>query len=270
MKTAMPMGLMSTLQSHAPSLASPVKMKLKPGDAKLMSNQINRTAPTAPSFQAEKDPFAKAAAAHWADALGRSMARADMEKAARAEDLEAAGIAAGEAFAKMAGGLGAAALNFAKSHPGASIGGALGLAHGLANGGIGTGLVEGATGAGIGHGIQAGGAAALAHPELGPKMRAAKDAVMARMGKNTASQEASDLSKFSSMGDELQKIAFGAALAGAARAAIPAITNFVKANPLKAGLGAASAVGNFASARKNGEGLGSALLSGGMGAATAL
>jgi gas vesicle protein len=82
--------------------------------------------------------------------------------------------------------------------------------------------------------------------------------------------------KSASMADELEEIAetektaFGAAIAGALRSAVPAAMNFVKSNPLKAGLGAASAFGNFRSARQNGEGIGGALLSGAAGAASAL
>lgn len=305
MKTAMPAGLMSSLQLHAPSLAAPVKMKLKPGDSKLMSNQINRTAPAqaAPPPMIEKDPFGKfgSAATNWADSMGRELARTDMEKAARAEALEVTGAAAGEALAKMAGGLGAAALNFAKNNKGATIGAGLGLLHGTMNGGIGTGLMEAGVGAGAGYGVEKGVGMAMNHPDIGPKMKAMKDEALGRLAAKrqaisdkglamtspasprsatmvgVAPQKTimgvappADVTKLSAMNDELAKIAFGAALANIAKSAIPAITNFVKTNPLKAGMGAASAVGNFVSARKNGEGLGSSLISGATGAASAL
>ncbi len=276
MKTAMPAGLMSSLQSHAPSLTSPVKMKLKPGDSKLMSNQINRTIPThaAPPIQVEKDPFGKFGSMNWADSMGREMARSDMEKAAHAQQVEATAVAAGAALVKMAG-LGAAAMGLAKAHPGATIGAALGLAHGaLKNGGgLGSALTEGAMGAGVGAGAQHGIKAVKAHPELGRDLQGVKDRVMAHMtdrvlGTGAAAPSVGKVA-LAAMNDELHKIAFGG-LASIAKAAVPAITSFVKNNPFKAGMGAVSAVSNFASARKNGEGLGSALLSGGMGAASAV
>jgi hypothetical protein len=154
-------------------------------------------------------------------------------------------------------------------------------------------VVEGGVGAGVGAGAQYGLGKAMEHPDYGGKLRAAKEQLMAKMRggappappgatllgvapQKTIMGVAPPAAKVAAMRDEIAKIAeeekaaFGAALAGAARAAIPAITNFVKTNPLKAGLGAASAIGNFASARKNGEGLGSALISGASGAASAL
>jgi hypothetical protein len=60
-KLAMDSKVTQALQAVAPSK---VKMSLKPGDSKLMANQVKRTMP-APSML-EKDPFAKAASIQWA------------------------------------------------------------------------------------------------------------------------------------------------------------------------------------------------------------
>lgn len=181
----------------------------------------------------------------WAENMGRSMARADFQKTAYENTLASCAEGAGIELAKM-GGLGEAALAFAKKNPGAAIGGGLGALHGLMNGGIGSAVTEGAVGAAAGHGIHSYGQ---------------------QNGINSLETAKAHIDQLRKMG--MDKEAFGALLQ-AAKSALPAAMNFIKANPLKAGIGAAQAVGNFASSRKNGEGLGSSLLSGAAGAASAL
>lgn len=203
----------------------------------------------------------------WADSIGRSMARADMQKVAHQEELARCATEAAEAVVKL-GSLGQAALAFAKKNPGAAIGGGLGALHGLMNGGLGSAVTEGAVGAAAGHGVQHYGQQnnlkssgdVLNH--VNEKIEALK---ALRGGPSVNPNPVQPAVKLS-----FDKEAFGAALASAARSAIPAAMNFIKSNPLKAGIGAAQAVGNFASARKSGEGLGSSLLSGAAGAASAL
>jgi hypothetical protein len=214
----------------------------------------------------------------WADELGRSMARTDMEKNAYARELASSAAHAGQELAKtanpMLAGLGAKMLDFAKKNPGVAIGGGLGALHGLTkhDGGVGSALTEGAMGAGLGYGGQM----AMQHPAARATVDVAKERVMSHPPVARFIGDVKERMKTSSIASEFaaiaedEKVAFGAAIAGALRSAVPAAMNFVKSNPLKAGLGAASAFGNFRSARQNGEGIGGALLSGAAGAASAL
>ncbi len=198
----------------------------------------------------------------WAETMGRSMARADAEKIAHEELLREAGtVTAKLAALGGLGGIGTAALALAKKNPGAAIGGGLGAIHGLMNNGIGGALGEGALGAGLGAGAQHLYGKAQQSPGLALKL----DTLKAQAKERLSPTPIADSLKVA-----MEKEAFGAAIGAALKGAMPAAMNFIKSNPLKAGLGAASAASNFSTARKNGEGLGSALLSGATGAASAL
>jgi hypothetical protein len=173
-KTAMDPKLTMALQKAAPAMKGPgaVKMSLKPGDSKLMANQIKRTTP-APQVHVEADPFPtqKAAAAQAiaeADAWGRELARADFSKMAKARSLQKLGSVAGSIMAKRAAAAAGAGglIEWALAHPhqaGAIVGGGIGAVHGLMkqDGGIGSAISEGAAGAGAG--ALAGGAAKAIH-----------------------------------------------------------------------------------------------------------
>lgn len=178
------------------------------------------------------------------------MARSDFQKTAYENTISKCAEGAGIELAKM-GGLGNAALAFAKKNPGAAIGGGLGALHGLMNGGIGSAVTEGAVGAAAGHGVQSYG------------KQNGIDSL------ETAKAHVNQLRK--TAGEDMSKEAFGALLQ-AARAAIPQAGKWLaqSGNALKAGIGAVNGVSNFASARKSGEGLGGSLLSGAAGAASAL
>lgn len=196
----------------------------------------------------------------WADSIGRSLARADLEKDAQQMALEGYAEMAGAALAKQASAatIGATLLNFAKKNPGVVIGGGLGLMN--------DGLRGAALGAGAGYGAQS-----YAHNHglnsVGAAMDHGKGLIDKLRGPAAPTPIADELAKVSS--ELLEKEAFGAAIAGALRGAIPAITNFVKQNPIKAGLGALNGVSSFKSSLNNGEGMGKALLSGATGAASA-
>lgn len=183
-KVAMSGGLVEKLQAAAPH---DVKMSLKAGDSKLMSNQIKKTMPgtRVSALAVEKDPFGKAASViseklAECDTWGRDLARADVAQAVRADELsEVAQAAVKEAavtdFLKA---VAPKAIEFAKVHPGAVIGGGLGALHGLMRqgGGVGSALVEGAGGAALGHGAQHfGGQVMEQHPELAEHFRGAAD-----------------------------------------------------------------------------------------------
>lgn len=219
----------------------------------------------------------------WADELGRAMARSDMKKTAHENELAKTAAQAGVEVAKLAN-LGALAMNFAKKNPAAVIGGGLGALHGLMkqDGGVGSALTEGAVGAGLGAGAHHLMNKGLENPGVRAVADVAKDRVLQhpsvagfvddvykKRGLANPYKVAAAAQELEAIASD-EKVAFGAAIAGALSRAAPAVMNFVKSNPLKAGLGAASGVGNFMSARKNGEGVGSALLSGAAGAASAL
>jgi hypothetical protein len=92
-----------------------------------------------------------------ADAWGRALARADMAKVARAQEILNTGDVLGRALAKTGGVLGEVG-KWALEHPGqagAAAGGVAGAAHGLLRegGGVGSAVGEGLAGAGAGHAI---------------------------------------------------------------------------------------------------------------------
>jgi hypothetical protein len=168
----------------------------------------------------------------WAEDVGRGLAQNDKEKVANA-----------------------ALLKSLAPHAGTIIGGGLGVLHGLTkkDGGIGDAIAEGGVGAAAGYGAQH----ALKTP-TGEKLKAR---ALQAVGKgNSPAQEASDLAKFSSaFEDELQKIAeqdkeaFGALLAGAARAipglvskAAPTVGKWLSqpGNLMKGGIFAAQTIGS--------------------------
>jgi len=178
-----------------------------------------------------------------ADAWGRALARGELE---HLEDVE-----------KMAS-LGQSMMTFAKNNPALIAGGLLGTAHGAVreDGGLGSAILEGAGGAALG----AGGQALYRHYKgkgppagflgQGPAPTVAGEGIREKVG-------------------SIDKEAFGAALASGVAKALPAVTGWLKSNPVKAGLGAVSAISNFHQARQNGDSLGGALLSGAGGAAGA-
>lgn len=177
------------------------------------------------------------------------------------------------------------AMDFAKKHPGAVIGGGLGLAHGLMkhDGGIGSALGEGAMGAAAGHGIQSlheGG-------HLESFADKARKMYQAHIGEAppdvqtaTVAKEAATRPPF--LGGS-EKNAFGALLGGLAAGAGKMLAgsgglgglatkamNFVKANPMKAVGAGLNAGTNMMQAHQQGQGAGGTLLSGLAGGASAL
>lgn len=182
----------------------------------------------------------KEASIQWADEAGRIFARNDMAKLADTASIVKA----------------------LKPHAGAIIGGSLGAIHGLAkkDGGIMDAALEGAGGAAVGAGAQR----VAQHPDAAKAWEGVKDS----FNKGRA-EKAGEMAKLNSA-YELRKEAFGAALAGLAKSALPAVTGFIKANPLKAGLAAAQTIGGgIANKQQGGSFLGGAL-SGGLNAAGTL
>ena len=188
---------------------------------------VHRAHPYVPQVVQEKDPFAKSASMQWADEAGRIFARNDMAKLA----------------------LNANIMKYAPELAGAAIGGIHGLFK--KDGGAGDALME----AGLGAGAVHGGRHALASP-TGQKI---KQKAMELAGRgNTAAQEASDLSKFSSV----QKEAFGAVLAGLAKSIPAAVSKIAPTagkwlakdpgNVLKAGMGAAQVIGGGIQSKQQG------------------
>lgn len=178
-------------------------------------------------------------------------------------------------------GVAPAALEFAKKHPGAVIGGGLGAAHGLLHqgGGITSALAEGAGGAAIGHGLQsmAGnpavqGMAGDASSKIRNLFKSQMDvpAMAQTMGKEGSTKVAFMAPILGALAGGAAKAGLGAA-AGAAKGGIASgIGSFLKQNPMKAMGAGLGAVSNFAQSRANGQGLGSSLLSGAAGGAAGL
>jgi hypothetical protein len=189
-----------------------------------------------------------------ADAWGRALAHGELE---RLEDVE-----------KMAS-LGQSMMTFAKKNPALVAGGVLGAAHGALreDGGLGSAILEGAGGAALG----AGGHAAYNHLRSkglpGSGMMGGGSAPAGLLGQGPAPIMAGE--GIREKVGSIDKEAFGAALASGIAKAAPAITGWLKSNPLKAGLGAVNAISNFHQARQGGDSLGGALLSGAGGAAGA-
>lgn len=189
-----------------------------------------------------------------ADAWGRELAHGELE---HLEDVE-----------KMAS-LGQSMMTFAKKNPALVAGGVLGAAHGALreDGGLGSAILEGAGGAALG----AGGHAAYNHLRSkglpGSGMMGGGSGPAGLLGQGPAPIMAGE--GIREKVGSIDKEAFGAALASGIAKAAPAITGWLKSNPLKAGLGAVSAISNFHQARQGGDSLGGALLSGAGGAAGA-
>lgn len=215
----------------------------------------------------------KTASAQWAESIGRKMAQSDMEKSAQAEELtvEVMGLVKEAKTLDLL-------TSIAKKNPGALIGGGLGLLHGLTkdDGGLGSGLMEAGVGAAAGHGVQHAGRAAMAHPKVAPHVEALKAKLPLNKPSAPASMTNEDVlpKMASSFGDELWKIAqhdktaFGAALAGLARAIPGAVSKLAPAagkwlsqpgNLMKGGLFAAQTVGSgLANKQQGGSFLGGA------------
>jgi len=164
------------------------------------------------------------------------------------------------------------AIGLAKKYPLALVGAGLGAAHGALqeDGGPGSALVEGAAGGAIGAGIH--------HLFRGGLTSPWRDGKGGGGGGGDSPWVPPQLPQggidpFEELRREAQrqrvKVAFGAALASGVAKAMPAVTGWLKSNPLKAGLGAVSAISNFHQARQSGDSLGGALLSGAGGAAGA-
>lgn len=189
-----------------------------------------------------------------ADQWGRELARADMEKAAAVQELEAQATLAGIAMVKMSS-IGEQLMSVVSKHPGAIAGGVLGGMHGLMHegGGMGSAALEAAGGAALGHGAQS--IVAKKFPEMGkaltPLKDRASDYIKGMMSKAAPAPEAA---LGASVKTSMDKKAFGALLAaaggalakaapgllgGAAKAAPSLIGGATKAAPslLSKGLG---------------------------------
>lgn len=231
------------------------------GAAQLAPNQLGSEMPMIGKSAAVVDQWA------------REMARTDFQKEAKAQELiglvdglmkEASVVdylskAAPKAmeFARQAV---PHITNFAKAHPGAVIGGGLGMAHGLLkeDGGIGSAIGEGAVGAAAGHGLQhAGQQVAAAHPEMVTRMRTAMQNYMPKQP---------PVEKTAFIGAALGALGGGLARGGLGQMAV----NFVRQNPMKAMGATAGIASNFMSARKQGQGMGASLLSGAAGGLSSL
>lgn len=210
-----------------------------------------------------------------------------MAEAMRASLAKHAGV--GEFLAKAA----PAAMNFAKAHPGAVIGGGLGALHGLMrqDGGVGSAVLEGAGGAALGHGAQhiaqqhdlPGKLKGMLHQEVPP-------APTATVAKEAASKPLPFVSEkvafmgalLGSLGGAAAKAGMGAAAKGALGAGMQtaakgglggiasAAGNWMKQNPMKAVGAGLNAASNFAQAKQQGQGHLGAAISGLAGGASAL
>ncbi len=190
-----------------------------------------------------------------AETWGRNLARTELEHVKTAADMKS---------------IGQSMLTFAKKNPALVAGGALGVAHGAMreDGGLGSAILEGVGGAALGHGGQA------LYNRLGKKglpgsgmLGGAAPAQLMPPGAPVSMQEPV-VAKVAS----IDKEALGALLAAGAKA-LPGLAtgaaNWLKSNPLKAGMGAVSALSNYSQARQQGQGMASSLLAGAGGAAGA-